>query len=177
MVPLTALPRLSHVTLINPAPLLVSRVEGVPRAASAVKDKVPASAGAAPFGDTWRLKASLSALTPLLATRVTGMRVMPPAVEAEGVVDTTPCTVPACEKIKLCPAITSVPERALEAFAVIENDTEPVPDPAAVEVIVRNASSDAAAHTQPDDVEIAMSPADGVAGNTAADGVNVKPQT
>src|SRR4051812_40971503 len=119
-VPLIGLVKLNQAMLMVPAPPLVSLDDTAPSAGSGVNDNVPVKAGAKPFGTACRVNASLSSDTPGPATSVTGMRVVPPTVVATGVLETTPCTVPACERITDCPAMISVAVRALDGFAVIE---------------------------------------------------------
>jgi hypothetical protein len=54
----------------------------------------------------------------------------------------------ACDTVKVCPAIVSVPERAVAVLAAIANPTAPLPVPDAPLVTVSHGAFDAAVHVQ-----------------------------
>jgi len=54
----------------------------------------------------------------------------------------------ACDTVKVCPAIVSVPERAAAVLAAIANPTAPLPVPDAPLVTVSHGAFDAAVHVQ-----------------------------
>ena len=54
----------------------------------------------------------------------------------------------ACDTVKVCPAIVSVPERGVVVFAAIANPTEPLPVPDAPLVTVSHGAFDAAVQVQ-----------------------------